>query len=376
MPHCARIKPSNALTWNLVSFPGGSLTIGAGAHVFDTTAGTLTTNGSAVSLPSAVTTQVFGTPVQMMVLALGDLRIATGATLTVTGSRPLAILADGNVTVESGALILVGAGCSGPSYDPTCGGPGGGHGGRLQTDLATGCGPGQNGHLDALAPFEAGGGGGGYGRAGEHSVSSMPGQGGRGDSCGTSSLEPLIGGSGGGAGGIDPNPNTRSGGRGGGGGGGLQISVSGTLLVTGSIDAAGAGGENGFAGVSSGNVGGGGGGGSGGSILLEAGSLMVPGTITANGGGGGGNHTTLALGHGENGRRDRSCASGGQASGTSSPGGRGDCDMQDPGNGGTTGDRGGGGGGVGRMRFNARMSNLGGATISGSQTVGAPPTLE
>jgi hypothetical protein len=375
IPHCARIQPSNNLSWSLVPFPGGTLTLGSGAHVFDTTAGTLTTGGTVVPLPSAVTAQVVG---PMMVLALGTLTMASGATLTVTGSRPLAILADGDVTVNVGALILIGGGCASGAYDPTCSGPGGGHGGRLNTDLATGCGPGQNGALDVFGASEAGGGGGGFGRDGANSGGIAPGEGAHGDACGTSALEPLIGGSGGGAGGISMT-NTRGGGRGGGGGGALQITAAGTLAQRGTVDAGGAGGENGYATGMSGTLfGGGGGGGSGGGILLEAGALVVSGSVTANGGGGGGHHTTIPLGHGENAQRDRTCAVGGTVSGTlGSPGGNGGCDqMLNATDGGTLSDRGGGGGGLGRIRFNGRTTNLTGATISGSQTTGPAPTLE
>lgn len=371
LPHCARITPSNALMWSLVASPGGALTLAAGAHVLDTTSGILTSNGATVTLPSAVTTQVVGS---MMVLALGSLSLETGATLTVRGSRALAILADGDVTVKVGAMILLGAGCPGAAFDPTCGGPGGGIGARLNAQPATGCGGAKNGYLNQITgTSEVGGGGGGYGRAGADSVSTVVGDGGHGVACGAANLEPLIGGSGGGAGGIEPGADVRSGGRGGGGGGAIQITAAGTLLVSGVIDAAGAGGENGYPNGVDGSNGGGGGGGSGGGILLEAGTLTVPGTVTANGGGAGGNHTTIMAGHGETGRRDRTCATGGAATGNASPGGRGDCDMQGPGSGGNIGDRGGGGGGVGRIRFNGRTNQLGGATISGQATNGQPP---
>jgi len=379
VPHCARIKPSNALPWSLVPFPGGTLTLASGTHVFDTTAGTLTTNGNAVALPSAVTAQVFGTPVQMMVLALGDLELQSGATLTVTGTRPLAILADGNVTVASGAAILLGGRCSGSTYDPTCGGPAGGKGGQLNTDLATGCGAGQNGATNAVGTDESGGGGGGFGRAGAPSIGVGAGQGRQGDACGNSNLEPLLGGSGGGAGGMSAG-NVRGGGRGGGGGGAMQITASERLDIQGLIDAGGAGGENGYpngspAGTTSG---GGGGGGSGGGLLLEAGNLVVTGSVTANGGAGGGHSTTIALGHGENGRTNRTCAvSNASVLDEGTTGGRGDCDATPgPGNGGAMDDRGGGGGGVGRIRFNGFTTTLTGATISGSQTTGPQPTLE
>lgn len=368
--HCARIRPSNGVSWDVVPVPGGALELGPGAHVFDTTTGTLTTAGIEVPLPARVATAIVdptGTG-PLRVLAARSLSI-TG-TLTIVGTPPLVILIDGDATV-SGELRLAG-GCAGaPMFDPSCGGPGGGMGQSEALVAAQGCGPGQVGYFNRFGSYEAGGGGGGYGQSGRDSNGNSPGDGAGGRSCGKPELEPLVGGSGGGAGGVDVAKQSRTGGRGGGGGGALQLTVSGRLDVSGRIDAGGAGGEDGhWNGQPLGN-GGGGGGGSGGAVLLEAGTLAITGSVTANGGGGGGNDTG-AGGDGESGRFDRTCATGGTANLGHSPGGRGGCAQGGPMSGGSAQDRGGGGGGAGRIRFNRIDDASTTATVSPVESRGMP----
>jgi hypothetical protein len=94
---------------------------------------------------------------------------------------------------------------------------------------------------------------------------------------GSSLIQPLIGGSGGGGGRGGLN---YAGSGGGGGGGAILIASTGTLRVTGSIDATG--GDGG--GASGTNVGGNGAGGSGGAIRLVATTITGNGTLAANGG--------------------------------------------------------------------------------------------
>ncbi|HEY5936114.1 MAG TPA: hypothetical protein VIU61_15800 [Kofleriaceae bacterium] len=367
--HCARIRPSNGVSWDLVPVPGGALVLGPGAHVFDTTTGILTTGGIEVPLPERVATTLFD-PGTGSVRVLAARSLAVEGTLTVVGMPPLVILIDGDATI-SGELRAAG-GCAGaPMFDPSCGGPGGGKGQSDAVAAALGCGPGLVGYFNQFGSYEAGGGGGGYGQSGRDSNGNSPGDGAGGRSCGMAELVPLVGGRGGGAGGIDMVMQSRTGGRGGGGGGAIQLTVSGKLEVSGRIDAGGAGGEDGhWNGQQLGN-GGGGGGGSGGGLLLEAGSLAITGSVTANGGAGGGNDSG-AGGDGESGRFDRTCANGGTADFGHSPGGRGGCAQGGPMSGGTTQDRGGGGGGTGRIRFNQVGAPSPGGIISPPESRGMP----
>jgi hypothetical protein len=361
-PHCARIRPSNGVSWDLVIVPGSPLVLGPGMHTFDTDTGVLTSNGVPVALPVNIASIRVGT---MRVLATGDLSISDEATLAISGTAALVLLVDGNATI-AGTLQLV-AGCTGG--DPSCGGPGGGQGGRSASELAAGCGAGEPGGADVFNTSEAGGGGGGHGEDGDNSGGIGPGEGAHGTACGNVTLEPLLGGSGGGAGGV--TMDGRFGGRGGGGGGALQLTVSGTLDLTGELDAGGAGGENGLANGMTSQSGGGGGGGAGGGLLLEAAQLAISGTVTANGGAGGGN-SSQSDGNGQAGRHAGSCAQGGAANLGNSPGGRGGCRQQPASSGGANQDRGGGGGGVGRIRFNFRQ-RAGAGDVSPNETTGTSP---
>jgi len=226
--------------------------------------------------------------------------IPTGVTVTFkknTTNTPVVILATGNVTITgtidvSGTRATdVGAAGDGNLGDdgvPGLGGPGGYDGGRGGTAGTTpgnggnGLGPGGGGSGPFGPNFNCagngqpvGGGGAGFGDVGGATV----GQGtGGGVAYGTSQLLPLIGGSGGGGG---SGWTGFSGSGGGGGGGAILIAASGTLNITGAIQA------NGNAsGVSSGqNSGATGGGGSGGGIRLLATTISGNGTLNAVGSG-------------------------------------------------------------------------------------------
>lgn len=341
--------------------PGGMLTLPPGEHVIDTDRGTI----DDAPPPAGVTTSVFS---EMRVFAMGGLSV--NGDVVVVGSLPLVLLVDGDASIVGS--LDASAGCHGGIFDPSCAGPGGGVGGREVAELAGGCGAGQPGFEDQFVLFESGGGGGGYGQSGANSGGSGVGAGAGGTPCGPSTIEPLLGGSGGGAGGINETTAMRVGGRGGGGGGAIQVTASGTLSVVGDVAAEGAGGENGSRMGMTAPYGGGGGGGAGGGVILEANLLSVTGSVTANGGGGGGNSLAASGGDGANGRRDRACALGGIAEPGHSPGGRGGCAQQGPGTGGTGGDRGGGGGGFGRIRFN-RLTGSPGGVVSPNESVGTPP---
>ena len=174
--------------------------------------------------------------------------IEAGATLTFTGTEPVYLFAE-TVTI-AGTLDIAAKG--------TTAGPGGGAGGSSRSCSAVG-GKGGNGFLTGggagggAYPYTTGGGGGGHADDGSPGANGTIGTGGSaGARFGDPTLaEDFSGGGGGGGGGAD-------GGRGGGGGGALKI-VAGEIIVTGTIDARGANGEN--RGYTSCYYGGGGGGG-------------------------------------------------------------------------------------------------------------------
>jgi len=113
---------------------------------------------------------------------------------------------------------------------------------------------------------------------------------------GSTTLQPLVGGSGGGA---SANSGTTPGNRGGGGGGAMLLAVSGTLTLTGSVLANGGQGASFVSGVSSAY---GGGGGSGGAVRLIASTLVGTGNVDISGGlRGTGNNTNTDRNGGEGG---------------------------------------------------------------------------
>lgn len=133
----------------------------------------------------------------------------------------------------------------------------------------------------------------------------------------------------------------------------MYVAAGHTLLVTGVIDASGAGARAGGAAYA-----GGGGGGSGGGILLEAPNVEIDGVVGTNGGGGG------AEGPGEDGSAIRAPALGGSdgdgGSGSDNDGVAGD-GVPTSGLSGT-----GGGGGAGRIRVNALTSTISATAFSPS----------
>jgi hypothetical protein len=215
---------------------------------------------------------------ELAILYLADWTVAEGVTVRVTGSRPLVVIASGNIelrgVIDAGAHGLVsgpggaaaglgqGAGQSGVHVDdfldPGGGGAGhategarGGHGceaGCADVAVATG-GPGGPAYGDPIVSVLTGGSGGGLGAAG-----------------GSLACPPGVGGAGGGA---------------------VQLYAVGTITVaaSGGISVGGAGGAGGFAVGCSDS--GGGGGGSGGVVYLQARAIELAGVLAANGGGGG-----------------------------------------------------------------------------------------
>ena len=284
------------------------------------------------------------------VFSVTGLDVASDTTLWVDGDNALVIASSGDATV-AGTIDAVGGdgtdiyGTSGPNP----GGPGvaaGAAGGDGSDNGYSGAteGEGDGGGFIGIAGihYGNGGGGGGYcygggggtggssssstsgsataGGEGAGSSSEYGGDGGDGgDPYGDSALEPLLAGSGGGGGLSDTDTNPNGGGGGGGAGGGaVQISVDGTLTITGEIDSSGGRGGDAYGGA--------GGGGSGGGLLLEALVLDISGDVVAEGGRGGhGNLSWVPSG-----------TTGGDGGSGSSPGGSG-----------ATRESGGGGGGAG-----------------------------
>lgn len=251
-------------------------------------------------------------------------------TVTLIGAHPIALVADGAVTIN-GVLDARGL-CS-----SSVAGPGGFDGGS--TAGADGQAPASTMGGGEGAASDSGGGGGGHASAGGSGEDADGGQ-----PYGDPTITKLVGGAGGGAGGGGPMF-----GRGGGGGGAVQI-VSNTeiAVASGGINAGGCGGKPG-----TGNNDSGGGGGAGGTILLEAPTVTVAATLAANGGGGGGGGGPNAK-PGDNGALGTTAAAGGSGDAPDERGGAGAATGANAGSGGEGSTPGGGGGGLGRIRINTR----------------------
>jgi hypothetical protein len=323
---CGELAPSN-VDASLWSGDGESITVSARAS-FDTS------DCVAVSTITQVVSQPGGP--EVCVLQVRDLIIERDGVLAVSGSRPLVIMATGDVDIR-GAIDV--------SAEHQRPGPGGSIGGRFDDGSGIGPSGGQPGAHQAR--FDDGGGGGGGlcgagGRGGDGGDASGGAGGGRID---LALLQPLRGGSGGGAG----NGSFGNVGLGGAGGGAIQISALGRIRLEGAILTGGGGGLGGRAEPAFENFGAGGGGGSGGAILLEAATIeLQPGSLlTASGGGGGAAAITgYDGGDGEDGA-DRIVALGGDGAGArgGDSGGGAMIDGSDGGDDGIRNANGGGGGG-------------------------------
>jgi hypothetical protein len=254
-----------------------------------------------------------------VVLPLAALQVANGASLVVTGSRPVIFAVYGDVTVAGTVDASASDTTPGAGGDQNCGTRQGGDG---------------SGDTKRFSGASGGGGGGlgtAGGAAGEGNTDGMHIAGGIAGVAGaTATLVPLIGGC---AGGMAGGCTTA----GGAGGGAVQISVAGSLTVTGTVRANGA---DGALPCGPMDEGGGTGGGSGGAILLEASTVQTSGaTLQANGGDGGANGSFAGVykcGSSKGGAGSTSASSAGTV-GTSCQGGSS-----------------GGGGGYGRVVVNDR----------------------
>ena len=342
---CARVVPSNV---------DPSLLDDTLADVSMTSGGTIDTSDCdpGFGSPSVETIEL---GVEVCVVSTGALTL--DGIWRVTGSRPLVLLAAGEVHID--ALIDLSARGAAP-------GPGGFSGGG--TPSADGSGPGSSEggggqHVDSFDDGGGGGGGGcGAGGAGGEGTSGVAAGGTAGTDLSGGDLIPIVGGAGGGAGGG----GATSFGAGGGGGGALQITSSVAIRIDRSIHAGGGGGQAGISG--GGNAGAGGGGGAGGAVLLEAPVITVTsGAIVAASGGGGGSGSDFSIGDGSAGddaRGNTSRPSGGAPIGTSGAGGSGGAGDSIGGGDGLIGDNngGGGGGGAGCILFRTPDGSVPGGT--------------
>lgn len=357
---CRRLVPSNV--GEAVRMDAGSRALTGTALVFNTDTGRITDGEAEVRaegegvLADIAYVQVAGAgdgAPGLGVFVVGSLNLPMDTTHRAEGGRAFVLLVAGDANI---------AGTIDVSSDGVEGGPGGSNGGG-------GPGRGGNGQNADLTYTDSGAGGGGFGTAGGlggPSGDRTPGA--AGGTYGNDALIPLFGGSGGGRGG---NGRDGSGGAGGGGGGAIQISVGGTLTISGVIDAGGAGGAGGR--LQALDAGAGGGGGSGGAILLEGLQVVVSGRLAVNGGGGGeGGRCSACCGFdcgsraasGEPGDAYTVPAGGTGSSDSGGAGGTGSGVDGIPGAGGEAQNGGGGGGGAGRIRINART--VGAVSISGT----------
>lgn len=244
--------------------PGADLALD-GAYQLDTDTGVLTLGATTVVVDTSLVVTTTN-HVEVRVLSVGQLTFAMGAKLRATGTRSLAIVARGAISLPKDAQLDV---------------SGGGAGAR------TTCPNGPTAGADS-GSGAAGGGGGGFGSAGA--------AGGNGNNDGTQSaggaagaLVALPGGPLGGCAGAGGGVGGDAGGFGGLAGGAIYaVSTTSITLAGGaSINAGGGGGQGGRKVNSQYGDAGGGGGGSGGMVLLEAPIVHSAGALAANGGGAG-----------------------------------------------------------------------------------------
>jgi hypothetical protein len=355
--------------------PGVAITINSMA-VWDTDSGILSEAGVGDrAIPSVVLGQTNGPSVRLV--ALDGLTVAGTANVQITGSKALAIMVFGDVTIAGtiDASAMGGLPGNGATSQVACiasVAP------VTASDATSGSGGGAGGSFGT----KGGNGGNGSGNGGTKGTSA--------NMTGMASLTPLVTGCGGAPGANGPDPGAAGGtsgtaGGGGGGGGAIQISAQGTITITGMIKASGGGGFPGITGTTI-NQAGAGGGGSGGAILLEGDVANVNSGafLCANGGAGGeggsGAGTAPVSNPGQDGLCDAAMTAAAGGNGGSDSGGNGGNGSSGSGTGGDAQDGaasssnggagGGGGGGAGRIRVHgATTRNInGGSTVSPGAT--------
>ncbi len=287
---CLDIAPTNGLAAELDLAAAAPTLTSTLALTIDTTQGKVTdAGGTLFAIPTTTVAQGAGYP-SIRVLRVKSMNVAS---VSVGGSLPLAIVADGDVTI-SGLLDVSSKYFSGTTLQ--VGGPG-----ALPTSAActgkAGTGHGGGGGAGRAAIGSAGGSGGGAGAGAGGAMDAA--------TLGTPLAGGCTGGVGAGAGSVF----------GGVGGGAIQITSRTSIALMGSaaIDAGGGGGQR-----PSGAVSGGGGGGSAGMIVLEAPSLSLlsgSSVIAARGGGGASSTTQNGAVQGENGHDGDAAPGNGKANG-------------------------------------------------------------
>ncbi|MBW2463542.1 MAG: hypothetical protein JRH11_17965 [Deltaproteobacteria bacterium] len=359
VPACAQMIPSNveATFWR-----GDAPDV-----VIESALGFDTSDCAAMSAPTTIVAQVGA--LELCVLSTGDFEIREGGSLLVTGSRPLVIMAAGDVHIIGDLNV---------SAEGQEAGPGGFGGGTVSRDstLWDGRGPFGGEAGEHTNSFDDGGGGGG-GLCGHGGAGGAGGDAGGGASGGQVDagweLVPLFGGSGGGRGRgyVSSTGGGTNVGMGGAGGGALQISTEGTIEISGVIAAGGGGGlpgRNAFGATF--NWGSGGGGGSGGAVLLEAPEIRFDGgRVVAGGGGGGGGGGRDSDGEaGDNGGAGTALGGAGDTV-RGAPGGNGSgptvlSGLDGGDNPGSNANGGGGGGAAGCLLFRTADATVDGATMT------------
>ena len=333
--HCGKLQPSGGGVAEGDLDPDATLADTMLSGIVDGDTGAISGVTSRAAGPGVINGIDFETRGQVAIFRFASL--STSGPIMLTGSHPIAFVANGNITISN----LVDA--NGPCTNTTAG-PGGYPGGAGGV-TGNGGGPGGGKTGTGTSDDSGGGGGGGYGAAGGHGGNGQTRPGGQaGTFWGNADITVLVGGAGGGAGG-------NKGGDGGGGGGALQLSSNGVITIAAAGINAG-----GCHGRSTGSAAAGGGGGAGGAILIEAPSVVVPltGVLAANGGGGGAGRGGS---DGSDGLLSSVMAPGGmQGSSLGGAGGPGGSRANPPGNAGVDNQRngGGGGGGVGWIKVSTR----------------------
>jgi hypothetical protein len=262
------------LTTQLLAFDSGSTGVDGSFSPISNTSIVLPANGivnfSTLNIPSGVTVNISSNPT----------------------NTPAVILVQGDAVIDGTINI------SGVDAESAGGRPAGGFAGGIPQAITGGNGKGPGGGGGALS-LNSGGTGGAYSSQGAVGSSQLTSS--LGDQYGSTSLQPLLGGSGGGSSVLT---NAFPGYKGGGGGGALLLAVSGTLTLNGSILAIGGDGAPKVQGFD-GNYGSGGG--SGGAVRIIASTLAGAGTVNISGGNGGnarsiGSSTPRDGGAGGNGR--------------------------------------------------------------------------
>ncbi|HYX92645.1 MAG TPA: hypothetical protein VE782_13870 [Myxococcaceae bacterium] len=298
--------------------PSGSAVFSGCNAVFSTTTDTFVVGCPGVQPAVSTVTLSDGRPAT--VLAFQNLTVDANASLTFTGQKPaiVAIFGDGMINgrvLANSTAAQPGAGSNGT----TCGARAGGD---SQTNRSGGGGAGHR--TDGAV------GGSGFALTGGAAGTADPSPG----------AVPLRGGCPGGASGLLTATNA------GRGGGALQLSASGSLVISGVLSVSAGGGGGG-----EGNNYGGYGGGSGGTLVLEGDSIDLTATarLTANGGAGGGGSGTGGSrgGWGSDGATDTSVGAPGGTAGnaTAGAGGAGAAGALLPSAGGSSSSDGAGGGG-------------------------------